>query len=127
MLLRPKIVLACLAAILVAADTLVVWQRFEAAAPEPISWPKIALALSLQLGAACRAASYAAYLLRSGPDAIESLKRYRVIGLPILVVALTCVFSLQFLYVAVVCGSQRLPTHRGQEVCPAAVATACPK
>ena len=124
MLPWPKIIVTCFAAIVAAADIVVIAQRFYTAAPEPISWSKLAIAFSLQCAALFAAAIFRVSLHRIFTD---GLKGNRITTLPLFAIVAACAFSLQYLYVAVVCGSQPLPTHRGQPMCSAVVSVVCPK
>lgn len=116
-----KLMLILGGALLLLFDARAVLARVAGTAGDEVDWLKVAFALTWQAIAVVGAVLYAAFLSRSRPmdtrpNVVLDALRLRLV--PVFAVVLMAAFSVNVLYNAVNCGSQPIPTSRGNSKCP---------
>ena len=117
-----KLLLFYAALALAALDVHAVAQRFFQAAPDPVAWEKVALAMVLQAVAFALAWPGLTFLSRvRAPLLAKQRTLFFSLDFRLALIfglGLLAALSVAVLYNAVNCGNHPLPTNRGMSVCP---------
>jgi hypothetical protein len=95
--------------------------RFFERMPDPISWPKVFVAVAMQLTALLFWASFLSWLSAKGRSFVDAKSPFswRRFGMaPAIFAAVIAAFSVTVLHNGWNCGNHPIPTSRGMTTCP---------
>lgn len=120
MKLSHKVFLCSAGVLLLLLDAYAFGARLLGATVEPVDWLEVVFALMLQSVALSGGFLYARFVgqrpsTKGGPSAVVEVLRPGFMA--VLFVGLLAAYSVRILYNAVNCGSQPIPTKRGNSTC----------